>query len=458
MVENLNINEIWANLLEKLENSLGKDICDMWLKPMKIISFQDGIFTIELPNDVWLKTIKERYEQKITEHLTELVPIQFSIQYTLPAKEDNELGISSVQKILAEQASHKQTPVRAFNSMLNPYFDFEGFIEGPSNRFAYKAAEAVVKKMGDRTNNPFVIFSSPGLGKTHLLHAIGNRLLKEKPGAKVFYMSGEGFVSEYIESIQKKTSDAFRKKYRSLDCLLIDDIQFVVGKESCEQEFFYTFNSLFDNKKQIVLTSDRTPNQLALSERLSSRLLSGIVAEIKRPDLETRIAILRQKRDSNNFDVQDDVLAFIAEGVQASIRELEGCLFRLNSFCSIHGVTATISVAREVLADILTNEQEKYAVSVAQIKKVVCKHFNINMADLNSKKKSNSIAWPRQVAMYLSTELTSLSLMEIGREFNRDHSTVLHAKEKLKEEIERNPFFTPVINQIISDVKAVGNN
>lgn len=457
IVENLDIVEIWASLLNKIEGSVGKDVCEMWLKPMKPLSFEEGIFKIEMPNEVWLKTIKDRYEPHLLSCLKEVINTPFTIEYTLPAREDNNIS-DTYSFIEPDTDSSSPAAQSSFINRLNPYFTFEGFIEGPSNRFAYKASEAVVKKMGDRTNNPFVIFSAPGLGKTHLLHAIGNQVLKNNPSAKILYMSGEGFVSEYVESLQKKQSDSFRKKYRSLDCLLIDDIQFVVGKESCEQEFFYTFNSLFDNKKQIVLTSDRTPNQLALSERLSSRLLSGIVAEIKKPDLETRIAILRQKRDSNKFDIGDDVLAFIAEGVQASIRELEGCLYRLNTYCSIHGVTATIPVTKEVLADIINIEQEKYSVSVAQIKKIVCKHFKVSIEDLNSKKKNNSIAWPRQVAMYLSTELTSLSLPEIGREFNRDHATVIHAREKLKEEIEQNPFFTPVINQIINEVKAVGNN
>ena len=452
-MENLNINEIWAALLKKLENSLGKDVCEMWIKPMKIISFNGGILKIELPSEVWLKTIKDRYETQLLEALTEILNTNLSIEYSITSKDDYSREDFSP---LHDNYSYQNR--NPFINKLNSYFTFEGFIEGPSNRFAYKASEAVVKKMGERSNNPFVIFSAPGLGKTHLLHAIGNQILKEKPFAKVLYMSGEGFVSEYIESLQKSTQDSFRKKYRSLDCLLIDDIQFVVGKERCEEEFFYTFNSLFDNRKQIVLTSDRTPNQLGLSERLSSRLLSGIVAEIKRPDLETRIAILRQKRDSNNFDITDDVLAFIAEGVQGSIRELEGCLFRLTTYCNIHGVNATISIAKEVLADILTLEKEKYSISVNQIKKVVCKYFKVSIEDLNSKKKNNSIAWPRQVSMYLATELTSLSLPEIGREFNRDHSTVIHAKEKVKEEIDNNLLFAPIINDLITKVKAVDNN
>jgi chromosomal replication initiator protein len=457
IVENPNINEIWAILLKKLEIELGRDICDMWLKPMKILSFEGGVVHIELPNEVWLKTVKDRYEGNLIGALSKILINPFSIEYSLAAREDS--APKSIEDILQPPAPAKAAaPKNSFINRLNPYYNFEGFIEGPSNRFAYKASEAVAKKLGERTNNPFVIFSSPGLGKTHLLHAIGNQVLKDNPSAKLLYMSGEGFVSEYVESLQKKTPDAFRKKYRSLDCLLIDDIQFVVGKEGCEQEFFYTFNSLFDDKKQIVLTSDRTPNQLSLSERLSSRLLSGIVAEIKKPDFETRIAILRQKRDSNNFDIPDDVLAFIAEGVQASIRELEGCLFRLTSYCSIHGVAATVSIAKEVLSDIINLEQDKAAVNIGHIKKTVCKHFKVSIEDLNSKKKNNSIAWPRQIAMYLATELTSMSLPEIGREFNRDHSTVVHAREKIKEEIEQNPFFTPVINQITNEVKAVGNN
>ena len=453
-MENLNIHEIWANLLIFLENKLSKDICEMWIKPMKAISFENGIFKIELPNEVWLRKIKERYEPQILQGLNQLINEPITIEYILPV-----LTKPAVPHFIEPEVFEQKPKIlNPFENHLNSYFTFEGFIEGPSNRFAYKAAQAVVKKMGDRTNNPFIIFSSPGLGKTHLLHAIGNQVLKDNPYAKVLYMSGEGFVSEYIESLQNKKADAFRKKYRHLDCLLLDDIQFVVGKESSEQEFFYTFNSLFDNKKQIVLTSDRTPNQLGLSERLASRLLSGLVTEIKKPDLETRLAILRQKRDFNNFDIADDVLAFIASGVQASIRELEGCLFRLTTYCSIHGVQASVSIAKEVLADIITSEQEKYNISISQIKKVVCKHFNISVEEINSKKKSNSIAWPRQVAMYIASELTTLPVTEIGREFNRDHTTILHAKQKVKEEIENNPFFVPVINQLINDVKSVDNN
>lgn len=446
-VENFDINEIWTVFLNNIEKTLDKGLCEMWIKPMKLLSFNDNVLKIELPSEVWLDVVQNRFKNDILQAFSPIINSNFSIDYTIIKKEELPPELPPV-----EEYNHN------FNLTLNPNFTFEGFIEGPSNRFAYKSSESVVKNLGQRVNNPFVIFSAPGLGKTHLLHAIGNQILKQKPNAKIAYVSAEGFVSEFIDAIPVKSQlDSFRKKYRSLDCLLIDDIQFILGKERSVDEFFYTFNSLFDNGKQIVLTSDRTPNQLGLSERLSTRLLSGLVAEIKRPDLETKIAILRQKRDSNQFDITDDVLAFIADGIKGSIRELEGCLYRLTTYCNIHGVNATIPIAKEVLADILSSEQEKYAVSINQIKKVVCKYFKVSIEDLNSKKKNSSIAWPRQVSMYLATELTTLSLPEIGREFNRDHSTVIHAKEKVKEEIENNLLFAPIINDLINKVKTVDN-
>ncbi|ACC97570.1 ATPase involved in DNA replication initiation [Elusimicrobium minutum Pei191] len=445
------INEDLKNrILKEMETVFGVEACETWLKPLSL-SLKNDILTVTLPNKFWSKTIADKYVQEVKSSIEKEQGGDIQIKYdvledTTPYKRPEippqVMGANYNAKI-------------PFPSRLNPNYTFEGFIEGPSNRFAYRAAEAVVKKLGERENNPLVIYSTPGLGKTHLLHAIGNRILKENPYAKILYMSGEEFVSEYIESLQNRNPEAFRKKHRSLDCFLMDDIQFVAGKESSVQEFFYTFNALFESKKQIVLTSDRTPQQLGIDPRLSSRLLSGIVSEIKRPDLETRIAILRQKRDTSNFDVGDDVIAFIAEGVQASIRELEGCLFRLTTYCNIHGVTPTIPIAREVLSDIISMEEKRLLINPNSIKKVVSKHFKIDIIDFNSKRKNHSIAWPRQIAMYLATELTDMSLPEIGREFERDHSTVVHAREKIKEEIENDPFFAAQINQIISDIKAV---
>ncbi len=425
----------------------------MWLRPAQFV-YEGNTLTITLPNQFWGKTIRERYEHIITDAFLKHLGAEISVVYAVSTQEPAPVVSSAQDVVPVHPVAAPVLKKNPFPSRLNSSYTFDNFIESPSNRFAYKAAEAVVHKLGNRENNPLVIYSAPGLGKTHLLHAIGNQILKENPNAKVLYMSGEEFVSEYIEALQNKSSESFRKKYRSLDCFLMDDIQFVAGKSASEIEFFYTFNALFESRKQIVLSSDRTPQQLDLDERLSSRLLSGIIAEVKRPNLETRIAILRQKRESINFDIGDDVLSFIAEGIQTNIRELEGSLFRLVAYCSMHGVTPTIAIAKELLADILTNEND-LSINVNSIKKIVGKHFNIKMEDFNAKRKTQSIAWPRQIAMFLTTELTDLSLPEIGREFNRDHSTVVHARDVVKEKVETDPFFAAEINQIILDIKAV---
>ena len=453
IVDNLQDYPQLVPVFQDIETIIGKDTYDMWLRPAQF-AYDGTTLTISLPNQFWGKTIRERYEHIIKDAFLKHLGAELAVVYEVSAQPPAP-SINSAQDVIPVRPEAAPVlPKNPFSARLNSAYTFDNFIESPSNRFAYKAAEAVVHKLGNRENNPLVIYSAPGLGKTHLLHAIGNQILKENPNAKVLYMSGEEFVSEYIEALQNKSSESFRKKYRSLDCFLMDDIQFVAGKAASETEFFYTFNTLFESRKQIVLSSDRTPQQLDLDERLSSRLLSGIIAEVKKPNLETRIAILRQKRESINFDIGDDVLAFIAEGVQTNIRELEGSLFRLVAYCGMHGVTPTIAIAKELLADILTNDTD-LSINVNSIKKIVGKHFNIKMEDFNSKRKTQSIAWPRQIAMYLTTELTDLSLPEIGREFNRDHSTVVHARDVVKEKIEVDPFFAAEINQIILDIKAV---
>lgn len=440
-------------VFQDIENIIGKDTYDLWLRPAGII-FENSVLTIFLPNQFWGKTIQDRYETIIKDAFLKHLGATITVQYQIQAEQTTP-NITSAQDVLSASPTVTiPAKTNPFLSRLNSSYTFENFIESPSNRFAYKAAQAVAHKLGARENNPLVIYSSPGLGKTHLLHAIGNQILKENPSAKVLYMSGEEFVSEYIEALQNKVPDSFRKKYRTLDCFLMDDIQFVSGKEACTEEFFNTFNALFESQKQIVLSSDRTPQQLEWNERLSSRLLSGITTEIKRPNLETRIAILRQKRDSINFDIGDDVLAFIAEGIHTNVRELEGSLFRLVAYCSMHSVTPSIPIAKELLSDILVSADTP-SVNVNTVKKIVGKHFNIKMEDFNSKRKTQSVAWPRQIAMFLTTDLTDLSLPEIGREFNRDHSTVVHARDVVKERIEKDPFFAAEINQIILDIKTV---
>lgn len=441
-------------IFQEVEQIIGKETYDLWFKTAGFV-LNGTVLSVTIPNATWGQTLQSRYEKIVTDAFLKHTGLTITVQYHVDTTPAAVPSISSAQDVISSvPAQPYVAAVNPFAAHFNPNYTFDNFIESPSNRFAYKAAQAVVSKLGARENNPLVIYSASGLGKTHLLQAIGNQILKQNPQAKVMYMSGEEFVSEYVESIQQKTGDAFRKKYRFLDCFLVDDIQYVASRASSSEMFFYTFNALFENGKQIVLSSDRSPQQLEWDERLSSRLLSGISTEIKRPNVEARIAILRQKRDSMNFIVGDDVITFLAEGVQTNVRELEGALIKLRAYCTTHSVTPTIPIARELLGDLLTNEKDTL-VSVNEIKKVVGKHFNVRMEDFGAKRKTQSIAWPRQIAMYLATEMTDLSLPEIGREFNRDHSTVVHARDLIKEKIETDPFFAAEINQIIADIKAV---
>ena len=458
-VDTFSSDEILTSVLQQLENKIGKDLYEMWFDAVSF-NLEGTALTVTVPNDYLLKTIKSRYEEIIRDlFLQQQLAVSFSYEVKEEIKDPVQDVLESVKT--APQAVAAPAPVikNTFPSRLNEMYRFDNFIESPSNRFAYKLAQAVANQPGNRTQNPLFIYSTPGLGKTHLLHAIGNQICQNNPGAKVLYMAAEEFVTEYVEHISTNSTEAFSRKYRSLDCLLMDDIQFVAGKSDKRsvQEFFYTFNALFESGKQIVVSSDRTPQQLDLDERLSSRLLSGPSCEIKKPYLEMRIAILNQKRDAIHFDVGDDVIAFIAEGIQTNIRELEGAFFKLSSYCNIHNMVPTIAVAKELLSDILTQEEKKLAVNVDSIKKVVAKHFKVNIDDFESKRKTQSIAWPRQIAMYLCNELTDMSLPEIGREFKRDHSTVVHARDLVKEKVTADPFFASLITQMITDIKSVDN-
>lgn len=454
-MDNFQLDAALLPIFQEVEQIIGKETYDLWFKAAGF-TLNGTVLTVTIPNATWGQTIRSRYEKIITDAFLKHTGLTISVQYNVDNSPTQTAPvILSAQDVFPSVQEPVAPAVNPFSVRFDSNFTFDNFVESPSNRFAYQSAKAVVHKLGARENNPLVIYSASGLGKTHLLQAIGNQILKENPQAKVVYMSGEEFVNEYIESMHQKTGDAFRKKYRFLDCFLVDDIQFVVGKEASSEAFFYTFNALFESGKQIVLSSDRSPQQLEWDERLSSRLLSGISTEIKYPNTETRIAILRQKRDSMNFVVGDDVITFLAEGMQTNIRRLEGALNTLRGYCETHGITPTIPIAKELLVDYLTTEEEN-TLSVNTIKKVVGKHFNVRMEDFNAKRKTQSIAWPRQIAMYLATELTDLSLPEIGREFNRDHSTVVHARDLVKEKISTDPFFSAEMNQIIADAKAVG--
>ena len=447
-MDNMELKNLWTAILAGLEKNVGPDECEMWLKPVKPLVFEASTLKLEVPNQVFYETLRHRFEPAILTLIKESTGTEAPvIEYAI------SLGMSSAAAPMEmEQQAVAAAPAPSkFTSKLNPTYKFDDFIEAPSNRLAYASAQAVTKKMGDRSNNPLVIYSRPGLGKTHLMHAIGNGILRANPSFKVLYMSAEDFVNEYIESLQSKNTESFRNKYRSLDCFLVDDIQFVVGKAASEKEFFYTFNALFESSKQIVATSDRSPKELAVDERLSTRLYAGLVAEIKPPDIETRIAILRKKREVYNYNIPDDVIVFIGTMVKTSIRELEGCLIRLNNYCMTHEAQPTVDIAKEVLADII--QSDRPAIDIETIKKVVGKAYSIEIQDFKSPKRSEAISLPRQIAMYLADELTEMSLTDIGKTFDKDHSTVVHARDKIKTMMSTDTFFNEKINHLIADIR-----
>ena len=444
-----NLTEIWEKLLKEMDSEIGTEFTDLWIRPIKPLIIENHILTLEVPDSIIYENVKHKYHHKIVtffkNQFNAEIEIKYSMSLDVPKRNEAPPSIPVSSSIATAKKSHN----------FNPNYTFQSFIVGMSNRWAYSSAEAVAKSPGMRYN-PFFIYSQPGLGKTHLLHAIANEMLKNNPHAKITYIPSESFVNEYINALRRKdkSTDDFRQKYRSIDCLLLDDIQFLAGKDRSEEEFFYTFNHLSDSKKQIVVTSDRSPRELALGQRLISRFLSGVVADIRFPELETRIAILRQKNLTYGFDIPDDILTFIAENVKESIRELEGALLTVGNFFTNMNIQPSIDQVRHLMKKHkFINPEEEENIDVERIKSVVAKKYNINPKDFKSQKRMETIAYPRQIAMYLATVLTDMSLPSIGKSFNKDHSTVVYAKKKLEQKIHQDTYFSALINQLINEIK-----
>lgn len=343
------------------------------------------------------------------------------------------------------------------STRLNPKYSFESFVVGKSNEFAHAASLAVAENYEDPRksySNPLFIYGGVGLGKTHLMHAIGNFIINQDPTKKILYVTSEQFTNELINSIQKNKNEEFRNKYRKVDLLLIDDIQFIADKDRTQEEFFHTFNELHEANKQIVLTSDKPPKEIkSLEERLISRFAWGLVVDIGQPDLETRIAILRSKANVEGFDVSEDVINYIAENVKSNIRELEGALSRVVAYSKLTSGDISIENTAIVLADIFESKKKK-VINVKLIKEVICKEFDITISDIDSKKRTRQIAYPRQIAMYITRQITDLSLPKIGEEFGgRDHSTVIHAYDKIEKDMQEDPVFKIKVNDIIKKIK-----
>jgi len=442
--------DIWAEAIESVEQSLGQS--DMLLRQSKGESHTDGILTVVVPNDLTRSSIEGEHLKQIHNILRNITGVDTKVDFIV--REDDWLDRREPTK------EQERTPPRGFSSafVLNPKYTFDSFVMGPSNRFAYTASLAVAESPA-KVYNPLYIHGNVGLGKTHLMHAIGNSVKETSNDLKILYISSEEFTNTMIESLRHGTPmPEFRNKYRTVDVLLIDDIQFIRGKDGTQEEFFHTFNALYNSQKQIVLTSDRHPRDIvALEERLRSRFEWGLITVIETPEVETRIAILRKKNEElGKARLPDDVAMFIADHVTTNIRQLEGCLLRAWARADLDSVPLSIDLAKEMLKDIVPQDSDEYAelITAESIQKVVGKYFGVRLSDMKSKKRTKTLTLPRHVAMYLCRRLTELPLIDIGRDFGRkDHTTVMHACNKIEESIQNDPNFEKTIEQLIEEVK-----
>ncbi len=427
------LSEIWEKTLDILGSELSEATFDAWIKSTYLVSAKDKKMIVCVPNEFAKDWLESRYYNLIKNTLQLIVNQEIELLFYLPYEVEKLLK-GNKEHSLSDDCLHT-TNDASLLSYLNPKYTFDSFVIGNSNRFAHAASLAVAETPA-KSYNPLFIYGGVGLGKTHLMHAIGHMVHILHPELIILYVSSETFTNELIKSIRDDKTVEFRNKYRNIDVLLIDDIQFLAGKERTQEEFFHTFNSLHEANKQIIISSDRPPKEIpTLEDRLRSRFEWGLITDIQPPDLETRIAILSKKAKLENLKLPDEVLLFIAKKIKSNIRELEGALIRVSAHASFIGKELDYELAEESLQKLFSLDNTP-KISVAFIQQTVAQYFNVKVADLKGKKRNRKFSYPRQVAMYLSRQHTEHSLAKIGDEFGgKDHTTVLHACDKISKEL-----------------------
>lgn len=436
--------QLWQAVLEKLKQKTSKPSFETWMKEITFHALdikKQEIFLIA-PHDLAREQLETTHKKLIADTVYEIFGESLQVNFILSQTKENQF---LPQKKYA-QPNNKKT--NSPHHMLNNRYIFETFVVGPGNRFAHAAALAVAESPS-KSYNPLFIYGGVGLGKTHLMHAIGHYVMEHNPGANVQYLSSEKFTNEFINSIQYNKTEEFRNKYRNVDVLLIDDIQFLAGKEQTQEEFFHTFNTLHEDSKQIVISSDRPPKEIpTLEDRLRSRFEWGLITDITPPDLETRIAILRKKAKADGLDIPNEVMIYIANQINTNIRQLEGALIRVVAYSSLENKDIDADLAAEALKHFETPSNTR-VISISDIQKAVANMYQLKIDDLKAKKRTKSIAFPRQIAMYLSRELTDCSLPKIGKEFGgRDHTTVIHACDKISSMIQTDALLQSRLKEI----------
>ncbi len=447
LVKSFNMN-VWQKVLNSLEEKVDPQNFDTWLKPTRLNHVKDSVAFVDVPNEIFkewiLENVMDEINRSIVEAGAEIARFEFQVQ---PSSNTSEGAMKSSRPYRVPLQT--SLDFDSIDHQLNPKYTFESFVVGSSNQFAHAAARAVAESPS-KAYNPLFIYGGVGLGKTHLMHAIGHLIKRHNSKARLTYVSTDKFTNDVISSLRYDKMVSFREKYRNVDTLLIDDIQFIAGKERTQEEFFHLFNALYETQKQIVISSDCPPKDIpTIEERLKSRFEWGLIADIQPPDLETKIAILQKKAESEKVKIPDNVAMFIAGKIKSNIRELEGSLIRLVAYCQLKGLEITVDVAQQVLRSILDSHEKRVTIEIIQ--KAVAEQFGLKISDLKSKNNSKSIAYPRQIAMFLAKQLTTASLPEIGREFNgKHHTTVLHSIHKIEELRKTDKDLNRLINKLTS--------
>lgn len=442
----MGLDEIWERSLTIIEKKVGTHVFELWFKPARLSFLKDQTAIIEIPNRFFKEWIEDYYPNLINEVLLEVTGSSVNVKFKIAEKEANE-----IRRMEARLESRKQ---RLANKgiYLNPKYTFENFVTGQSNQVAFASAKAVAESPGV-AYNPFFIYGGVGLGKTHLLTAIGNYVADKRKDFNIIYVSSEQFTNEFVSAMRHQRAEEMKAKYRGLDMLLLDDVQFFAGKNATQDELFHTINSLYERQKQIVLTSDRPPKDIKdITDRLRSRFGMGLIVDIQPPELELKIAIIQKKAAMERLYLSDEVIEFLATRIKSNIRELEGCLIRLGAHSALTGETITVQLAKNILKDIITDEVRP--ITVEYIQRTVAEAFGIKCQDMKSRKRTKEIAIPRQIAMYISKRLTDSSLNDIGKNFGgKDHATVIYSCRQVEERMARDDDFSRLVESLINKIK-----
>jgi chromosomal replication initiator protein len=443
----MTIEEIWHKSLSGIEGKVGDSVFALWFKPIRLTQLKEQTATLEIPNRFFKEWIEDSYPNLLGDSLEAVVGYPVTLRYKIAEKE------AVTQKKINDKLENKRIRLANKGIYLNPKFTFENFVTGNSNQFARAAAAAVAESPG-KTYNPLFIYGGVGLGKTHLMNAIGNSVLNRRHDVSVLYVSSEQFTNEVVSSLRHDRMVELKEKYRNLDLLLLDDVQFIANKTATQEEFFYTFNALYEKQKQIVISCDRPPKEISeVTDRLRSRFNMGLIADIQPPDIETKIAIIQKKAEMMEIrKIPEEVVHFLASRIKSNIRELEGCLIRIAAQSSLTGEEITLDSTKKILKDIIHDDERP--VTVEGVQKIVCDFYNMKLSDIKAKRRTKDIALPRQVAMYLAKQTTNASLSDIGKHFGgKDHATVIYACKQIEERKTKDETFSRMIENLLQKIK-----